>query len=63
FCLTLTLTLLPAMTLTDLGLTDEIIAYINNNNLSGFALGRVTQEHRERLTRYLRLYKKVRHIV
>ena len=36
------------MTLTDLGLTNEITAYIKNNNLSGFALGRVTQEHRER---------------
>jgi ribosome biogenesis GTPase len=36
------------MTLTDLGLTDEITSYIENNNLSGFALGRVTQEHRER---------------
>ena len=36
------------MTLTDLGLTDEIAAYIKNNNLSGFTVGRVTQEHRER---------------
>jgi ribosome biogenesis GTPase len=36
------------MTLTDIGLTDEITSYIENNNLSGFALGRVTQEHRER---------------
>ena len=36
------------MTLSDLGLTDEIIAYIKNNNLSGFSVGRVTQEHRER---------------
>jgi ribosome biogenesis GTPase len=36
------------MTLTNLGLTDEITAYIENNDLSGFALGRVTQEHRER---------------
>lgn len=36
------------MTLTDLGLTDEITACVKNNNLSGFALGRVTQEHRER---------------
>ncbi|MCE5347691.1 MAG: ribosome small subunit-dependent GTPase A [Bacteroidales bacterium] len=36
------------MTLTDLGLTDEITSYIKNNNLSDFALGRVTQEHRER---------------
>lgn len=36
------------MTLTDLGLTDEITSYIKNNNLSDFTLGRVTQEHRER---------------
>jgi ribosome biogenesis GTPase len=36
------------MTLTDLGLTDEISAYIKNNNLTGFTIGRVTQEHRER---------------
>lgn len=36
------------MTLTDLGLTDEITSYIKNNNLSDFAIGRVTQEHRER---------------
>jgi ribosome biogenesis GTPase / thiamine phosphate phosphatase len=36
------------MTLKDLGLTDEITTYIKNNNLSNFALGRVTQEHKER---------------
>ena len=36
------------MTLKDLGLTDDITAYLNNNNLSGFSVGRVTQEHRER---------------
>jgi ribosome biogenesis GTPase len=36
------------MTLTDLGLTDEITSYIKDNNLSDFAIGRVTQEHRER---------------
>jgi ribosome biogenesis GTPase / thiamine phosphate phosphatase len=36
------------MTLTDLGLTDEITACIENSNLSDFAVGRVTQEHRER---------------
>lgn len=36
------------MTLTDLGLTYEITSYIKNNNLSDFAIGRVTQEHRER---------------
>src|SRR5664279_357976 len=36
------------MTLTDLGLTDEITDYVKNNKLSGFETGRVTQEHRER---------------
>jgi ribosome biogenesis GTPase len=36
------------MTLTDLGLIDEITDYLKNNNLSGFEIGRVTQEHRER---------------
>lgn len=36
------------MTLIDLGLTDEITTFIKNNNLFDFALGRVTQEHRER---------------
>ncbi len=36
------------MTLTDLGLTDGITDFIKDNNLSGFALGRVTQEHKER---------------
>lgn len=36
------------MTLTDLGLTDEIAAYIKDNNLSDFSIGRVTQEHKER---------------
>jgi len=36
------------MTLTDLGITDEITAWIENNNPSGFIVGRVTQEHRER---------------
>jgi ribosome biogenesis GTPase / thiamine phosphate phosphatase len=36
------------MTLTDLGITDEITTYIKNNNLSDFTIGRVTQEHRER---------------
>ena len=36
------------MTLTDLGLTDEITSYIKNNKLSDFSIGRVTQEHRER---------------
>jgi ribosome biogenesis GTPase / thiamine phosphate phosphatase len=37
-----------AMTLTDLGLTDEITNYIQTNKLSDSAIGRVTQEHRER---------------
>ena len=36
------------MTLADLGYTDEIAAYLKNNDLSGFSFGRVTQEHRER---------------
>jgi ribosome biogenesis GTPase / thiamine phosphate phosphatase len=36
------------MTLKDLGLSDEITNYINDNNLSDFTLGRVTQEHKER---------------
>ena len=36
------------MTLTDLGLTDQITDYVKNNNLSGFEIGRITQEHRER---------------
>jgi ribosome biogenesis GTPase / thiamine phosphate phosphatase len=36
------------MTLIDLGITDEITDWVKNNNLSGFAIGRVTREHRER---------------
>ncbi|MBP1665259.1 MAG: rsgA, partial [Bacteroidetes bacterium] len=36
------------MNLRDLGLSDELIAYLKDNNLSEFAVGRVTQEHRER---------------
>jgi hypothetical protein len=36
------------MTLKDLGLTNEISDYVKDNNLTDFALGRVTQEHRER---------------
>jgi ribosome biogenesis GTPase / thiamine phosphate phosphatase len=36
------------MRLEDLGLTGEIIAYIKENDLSDFAVGRVTQEHKER---------------
>ena len=33
----------PDMTLTDLGLTDEITDYLKNNNLSGFEIGRVNR--------------------
>jgi ribosome biogenesis GTPase len=36
------------MTLTDLGLTDKLTAYLKENDLPDFAVGRVTQEHRER---------------
>jgi ribosome biogenesis GTPase len=36
------------MTLSDLGLTNVMITYLKDNNLSDFAAGRVTQEHRER---------------
>ncbi|MCX6302779.1 MAG: ribosome small subunit-dependent GTPase A [Bacteroidia bacterium] len=36
------------MTLKDLGLTDDIITYLKENNLSEFSLGRIIQEHRER---------------
>jgi ribosome biogenesis GTPase len=36
------------MTITDLGFTDELYAYLRDNNLTGFSVGRVTQEHRER---------------
>lgn len=36
------------MTLKDLGYTTEIETYILENALSGFTIGRVTQEHRER---------------
>ncbi len=35
------------MNLTKLGITKEIKDYLKENNLSGFAVGRVTQEHRE----------------
>ena len=38
------------MTLAELGLTDEIITFIQNNKLSDSVIGRVTQEHRERYT-------------
>jgi ribosome biogenesis GTPase len=36
------------MNLYDLGLTNELSAFISENNLTGFSIGRVTQEHRER---------------
>jgi ribosome biogenesis GTPase / thiamine phosphate phosphatase len=36
------------MTLVDLGFTSEIDRYIHDNRLSGFSVGRITQEHRER---------------
>src|SRR5512136_2526106 len=36
------------MTLTDLGLTYELAAYLKDNNLSDFSIGRVTREDRER---------------
>ena len=36
------------MDLTDLGLTEEISAFVKDRNLSGFTIGRITQEHRER---------------
>lgn len=36
------------MNLFDLGLTNHLSAYLTDNNLSDFSIGRVTQEHRER---------------
>jgi len=36
------------MNLLDLGLTNELTAYLKDNNLSNSSIGRVTQEHRER---------------
>jgi ribosome biogenesis GTPase len=36
------------MTLTDLGLTYDLAAYLKDNNLSDFSIGRVTREDRER---------------
>jgi len=36
------------MNLLDLGFTEELSAYLTDNNLSGSSVGRVTQEHRER---------------
>ena len=36
------------MTLKDLGYTSEIDDYIQDNNLTGFTIGRINREHRER---------------
>lgn len=36
------------MTITDLGFTEELKTWLDNNGLSDFSIGRVTQEHRER---------------
>ena len=36
------------MNLLDLGLNNELTAYLRDNQLSNFSIGRVTQEHRER---------------
>lgn len=36
------------MNLTDLGYTNELSAYVSENNLSAFSIGRVIQENRER---------------
>jgi len=36
------------MNLFDLGFTNELSAYLTDNKLSNFSIGRVTQEHRER---------------
>jgi ribosome biogenesis GTPase len=36
------------MNLLDLGFTKELSAFVTENNLSNFSIGRVTQEHRER---------------
>jgi ribosome biogenesis GTPase len=36
------------MNLFDLGFTNELSAYVTDNELSNFSIGRVTQEHRER---------------
>lgn len=36
------------MTLTELGLTNDVTSYLQENNFSDFSIGRVTQEHRER---------------
>jgi len=36
------------MNLLDLGLNNDLTAYLRDNQLSNFSIGRVTQEHRER---------------
>ena len=36
------------MNINDLGFTADLTAYLEENNLSDFSVGRVTQEHRER---------------
>ena len=36
------------MNIKDLGFTADLSPYLDENNLSGFSVGRVTQEHRER---------------
>jgi len=36
------------MNITDLGFTTDLAAYLEENNLLNFSVGRVTQEHRER---------------
>jgi ribosome biogenesis GTPase len=36
------------MTLTDLGFNNDLATFLRDNNLHDFAIGRVTQEHRER---------------
>jgi ribosome biogenesis GTPase len=36
------------MNIQDLGFTNDLYAYLKNNNLTDFEVGRVTQEHRER---------------
>jgi len=36
------------MNLSQIGLTEELTAFLDEQNLTGFSIGRVTQEHRER---------------
>jgi ribosome biogenesis GTPase len=38
------------MNLIDLGLTNELSGFLNDQNFSGFSIGRITREHRERYT-------------